>query len=83
MKDKPHSGEPYTAVKSQNEHCLDLWKSANGGDCVEKQSFVTENLLCQIGLVCSFEYVVVSRKKIGGITFELTQREVCSFQRVN
>ena len=44
------------AVAPQNEEQLDQLicaKLANGGDCVEKQHFVAENLLYQIVLLCS------------------------------
>jgi len=39
--------------------------TANGGDCVEKQSFVTESLLYQVVLLCSSSALVsveVNRK---------------------
>jgi len=45
---------------------------ADGGDCVEKHCAVTENLLYQTILFLVFVTAVVSKKKIGGVTFGAT-----------
>ena len=47
-----------------------LWKRiASSGDCVEKYSFVAENLLYQIVLLCSLYLLQFPWKYIGDITF--------------
>jgi len=66
--------------------CAQLWhhkmKSisisslANGGDCVEKQCFVAENLLYQIVLLCSLYLLQFPWKWIGCITSRATYVDI-------
>ena len=60
VKGKPRSRQPCTAVMPQNEESQSAhpYKLANGGEYVEKECFVAENLLYQIVLLslctCNF-----------------------------
>ena len=45
---------------------------ADGGDSVEKQCFVDENLHCQVMLLCTFYLLSFPWKQIGGIPFGAT-----------
>jgi len=62
VKDELYSGCPCTALIPHNEvsRSAHPHKLANGGDCVEKQCFVAENLLCHVVFLCPLVAVAVS-----------------------
>ena len=55
MKDKPHSGWLCRFFKGSMQDLVHHWWkiTVDGGDCVEKEHFVGENLLYQIMFLCS------------------------------